>query len=122
MESRKQQWRIPGAKYAQPKSNGSKERPKCNRYGQRKGRRQNLLFVREVGPYGQKLLGKMKEGEGSRNTAGVGKRQWRTVSSQLASNNLYSVLRPEKLGNKLNSTNTTERARDMQHTLQLLRL
>jgi len=43
------------------------------------------------------------------------------VSSQLASNNLYSVLRLEKLGNKLNSTNMTERVRDVWHTLQLLR-
>jgi len=30
-------------------------------------------------------------------------------------------LYPEKLGNKLKFTNTTERAKDMQHTLQLLR-
>jgi len=43
------------------------------------------------------------------------------VSSQLASNNLYSVLCPEKLGNKFNCTNTTKRVRDMQCTLQLLR-
>jgi len=43
------------------------------------------------------------------------------VSSQLASNNSYSVLHPEKLGNKLNSTNTTERVRDVQCTLQPLR-
>jgi len=43
------------------------------------------------------------------------------VSSQLASNNLYSVLRPEKLGNKFNCTNTTERVRDMWRTLQLLK-
>ena len=43
------------------------------------------------------------------------------MSSQLASNNLYSVLRLEKLGNKLNSTNTTERVRDIWHTLQPLR-
>jgi len=35
------------------------------------------------------------------------------VSSQLASSNLYSVLRPEKLGNKSNFTNTTERVRDV---------
>ena len=41
----------------------------------------------------------------------------RTVSSQLASNNLYSVLCPEKLGNKLNLSNTTERVRDMWCTL-----
>ena len=43
------------------------------------------------------------------------------MSSRLASNNVYSVLCPEKLGNKLNSINTTERVRDIQHTLQLLR-
>jgi len=72
-----------------------------------------LLCVQKVGLYGQKLLGEIEKGEGSRNTARVGKRQWRTVSSQLASNNLYSVLCPEKLGNKLNFSNTTERVRDM---------
>ena len=43
------------------------------------------------------------------------------MSSWLASNNLYSVLHLEKLGNKLNSTNTTERVRDIRHTLQPLR-
>ena len=43
------------------------------------------------------------------------------MSSWLASNNLYSILYPEKLGNKFNCTNTTERVRDVQHTLQLLR-
>ena len=43
------------------------------------------------------------------------------MSSWLASNNLYSVLHLEKLGNKLNSTNTTERVRDIRHILQLLR-
>jgi len=43
------------------------------------------------------------------------------VSSWLASNNLYSILYPEKLGNKFNCTNTTERVRDVQCTLQLLR-
>jgi len=43
------------------------------------------------------------------------------VSSRLASNNLYSVLRPEKLGNKLNCSKSTERARDVRHTLQPLR-
>jgi len=59
--------------------------------------------------------------QGSRNATEVGKRKWRTVSSQLASNNLYSVLHPEKLGNKSNFTNTTERVRDMQHTLWPLR-
>ena len=76
-----------------------------------------MLCVWKVGPYGQKLLGKMEKGEGSRNAIRVGKRQWRTVSSWLASNNLYSVLRPEKLGNKLNFCNTTERVRNVQHTL-----
>jgi len=43
------------------------------------------------------------------------------VSSQLASNNIYSVLRLEKLGNKLIPTNTTERVRDIRCTLWLLR-
>jgi len=43
------------------------------------------------------------------------------VSSQLVFNNLYSVLCPEKLENKFNCTNTTERVRDVQHTLQPLR-
>jgi len=57
----------------------------------------------------------------TRNTVGVSKRKWRTVSSWLASNNIYSVLYPEKLGNKLNSINTTERVRDIQHTLRPLR-
>ena len=75
-----------------------------------------MLYMWKVGPYGQKLLGKA-QGKGSRNTVGVGKRKWRTVSSQLASNNIYSVLHPEKLGNKLNFINTTERVRDIRHTL-----
>ena len=57
----------------------------------------------------------------SRNATGVGKRKWRTVSSQLASNNIYSVLYPEKPGNKLISTNTTEKVRDIRHTLWPLR-
>jgi len=43
------------------------------------------------------------------------------VSSWLASNNVYSVLRPEKLGNKRNSTNTTERVRDVRRIIQPLR-
>ena len=34
---------------------------------------------------------------------------------------MYSVLHPEKLGNKLNFTSNTERVRDVWHTLQLLR-
>ena len=43
------------------------------------------------------------------------------MSSQLASNNLYSVLHLEKLENKSNCTNTTERVRDVRHTLWPLR-
>ena len=34
---------------------------------------------------------------------------------------MYSVLHPEKLDNKLNVTNITERVRDVQHILRLLR-
>ena len=76
-----------------------------------------MLCVWKVGPYGQKLLGEIEKEKSSRNTIRVGKRQWRTVSFWLASNNLYSVLCPEKLGNKLNFSNTTERVRDAQCTL-----
>ena len=43
------------------------------------------------------------------------------MNSWLASNNVYSVLHPEKLGNKLNSINTTEKVRDIRCTLQPLR-
>ena len=43
------------------------------------------------------------------------------MNSQLASNNMYSVLHLEKLGNKLMSTNTTERVRDIWCTLWPLR-
>ena len=43
------------------------------------------------------------------------------MSSRLASNNVYSVLHPEKLGNKLNSIDTTERVKDIQCTLWPLR-
>jgi len=43
------------------------------------------------------------------------------VSSWLVSNNLYSVLCLEKLDNKLNSTNTTERVRDIRRILWPLR-
>jgi len=39
----------------------------------------------------------------------------------MASNNLYSVLYPEKLGNKSNFINTAERVRDIRCTLWLLR-
>jgi len=74
----------------------------------------------KVGPYGQKLLGKA-QGKSSRNATEVSKRKWRTVSSWLASNNLYSVLHPEKLDNKLNFINTTKRVRDIRHALWPLR-
>ena len=43
------------------------------------------------------------------------------MSSRLASNNLYSILCPEKLGNKIKFSNTTERVRDVQCLLRLLR-
>ena len=66
------------------------------------------------------MLEKAQE-KGSRNAVGVSKRKWRTVSSWLVSNNVYSVLHPEKLGNKLNFINTTERVRDIRCTLQPLR-
>ena len=79
-----------------------------------------MLSLWEVWPYGPKLLGK-KQGKSSEEAARVGKRKWRTVSSRLASNNLYSVLHPEKLGNKLNCQKNTERARDVRCTLWLLR-
>jgi len=67
-----------------------------------------------MGPYSQELLEEIKKKRiGSRDAVGVSKRQWRIVSSWLASNKLYSILCPEKLGNKINSTNTTKRVRDM---------
>ena len=75
-----------------------------------------MLRMWEVGPYGQKLLGKT-QGKGSGNAAGVSKRKWRTVSSRLASNNIYSVLCPEKLGNKSNFINTTESERCTAYTM-----
>ena len=34
---------------------------------------------------------------------------------------MYSVLHPEKLGNKLNFTSNTEKVRDVRHTLRPLR-
>jgi len=56
----------------------------------------------KVGPYGQELLAeKEKRGESSGNTIRVGKRQWRTVSFQLAFSNMYSILHLEKLENKV---------------------
>ena len=79
-----------------------------------------MLRMWKVGPYGQKLLGKAQS-KGSRNTARGGKRKWRTVSSRLASNSVYSVLRLEELGNKKNSPNTTERVRDVRRTMRPLR-
>ena len=64
---------------------------------------------------------KRKREKSSRNAARVSKRQWRTVSSCLASSNIYSVLHPEKLGNKVSCQSNTEGERDVQHTLQPLR-
>ena len=43
------------------------------------------------------------------------------MSSRLVSSNLYSVLRPEKLGNKINFCKNAERVRDVRHTLRPLR-
>jgi len=85
VEGGKQQRRILGAECAQSKSNRSKERSKYNGCRQRKRGRQDLLCVWKMGPYGQKLLGKMEKGKDSRNATRVSKRQWRTVSSWLAS-------------------------------------
>jgi len=67
------------------------------------------------------LVEKRKREEGGRNTARVDKRQWRIVSSQLVSSNIYSVLCPEKLGNKVSCQSNTERVRDIWCTLWLLR-
>ena len=81
-----------------------------------------MLCVQKIGPYSQKLLAKKrKRKKSSRNTARVGKRQWRTVSSQLAFSNIYNVLHPEKLENKVSCQNNTKRVKDVQHILQLLR-
>ena len=62
-----------------------------------------------------------KRGKDSRNTTRVSKRQWRTVSSWLAFSNMYSVLHPEKLENKVSAQNNTEGVRNVQCMLQLLR-
>ena len=81
-----------------------------------------MLCAWEVGPYGKKLLAKKRKKEkDSGNAARVGKRQWRTVSSQLASSNMYSVLCPEKLGNKVSCQSNTEGVRDIWHMLWPLR-
>ena len=75
-----------------------------------------------MGLYGQELLAKKgKRKEGSGDATGVGKRQWKTVSSWLASSNMYSVLYPEKLGNKVSCQSNTEGVRDVQCTLRPLR-
>ena len=60
--------------------------------------------------YGQKLLvEKKKKEKDSKNIVRVSKKKWRTVSSQLVFNNLYSILCPEKLENKLNCHSNTKR-------------
>ena len=79
-----------------------------------------MLLLQEVWPYGLELLGE-EQSESSGNAARVSKREWRSISSRLASSNLYSVLCPEKLGNKLNFAKNTERVRDMRCTLRPLR-
>ena len=81
-----------------------------------------MLCMWKVGLYSQKLLAKeRKRGKSSRNTTRVGKRQWRTVSSWLVSSNMYSVLYPERLENKVSCQDNTEGVRDVQYILQLLR-
>jgi len=76
----------------------------------------------KIGPYSQKLLAEEeKRRKSGRNAARVSKRQWRTVSFQLASSNIYSVLYPEKLGNKVSCQGNTEGVRDMQYILWPLR-
>ena len=73
-----------------------------------------MLCLWKVELYGQKLLAKKeKREENSGNTTRVSKRQYRTVSSQLVSSNIYSVLCPEKLGNKISCQSNTERIRDV---------
>jgi len=75
-----------------------------------------------MGLYGQKLLvEKRKRRQDSRNTTRVSKRQWRTVSSRLASSNIYSVLCPEKLENKISGSSNTEGVREVWRILQPLR-
>ena len=81
-----------------------------------------MLCMWKVGLYSQKLLAKeRKRGKSSRNTTRVGKKQWRTVSSWLVSLNMYSVLYPERLENKVSCQDNTEGVRDVQYILQLLR-
>jgi len=67
------------------------------------------------------LAKEKKRGKDSRNTTRVSKRQWRTVSSWLAFSNMYSVLHPEKLENKVSAQSNTEGVRNVQYMLQLLR-
>ena len=43
------------------------------------------------------------------------------MSSWLISSNIYSILCPEKLGNKVSCQGNTKEVRDMQYILQLLR-
>jgi len=67
------------------------------------------------------LAEEKKREKDSRNTTRVSKRQWRTVSSWLAFSNMYSVLHPEKLENKVSAQSNTEGVRNVQYMLQLLR-
>jgi len=67
------------------------------------------------------LAKKEEREENSRNAVRVSKKQWRIVSSQLASSNMYSILHLEKLENKVSCQGNTEGVRDVQCTLQPLR-
>ena len=83
---------------------------------------QDMLYVQKMGLYSQKLLAKEeKRRKSSRNTTRVGKRQWRTVNSQLAFSNIYSVLYPEKLENKVSCQDNTKRVRDIWYILHVMR-
>ena len=79
-----------------------------------------MLCIQKVEPHSQKLLELEKE-KNSRNAARVSKRQQRTVSSWLASSNMYSVLHPENLDNKIYCQSNTKKVRDVQCILWPLR-
>ena len=70
-----------------------------------------MLCIQKVELYSQKLL--TKKEKNSRNATRVSKRQWRIVSSQLTSSNMYSVLYPEKLENKVFYQSNTKGVRDV---------
>ena len=81
-----------------------------------------MLCMWKVELYSQKLLAKEeKRKENGRSTTEVNKRQQRTVSSWLASSNIYSVLCPEKLENKVSCQDNTEGVKNVWYTLWPLR-